>query len=398
MAFLRLDEEVTTVGLVTGGHFLSHFYLLTFPPLFPLLRTELSLTNTELGLIVAVLSAAMVLQVFVGEVVDRVGAKRVFVAGIALTALGVLSAGLAPSYLALLAFAGLSGLGQSAFHPAGYPLLETVSDPDRVGKNFSIHTFGGYVGFAVVPLVVGGIGFTYGWRTALLAVGSIGLVYAAVVAVALSPVYRANMNGNGSDSEPQSDRQPTNVREVFLRPVILVMAAFFILVTMASIGIQSFTTILAIDGFELTETAGNTALSVFFAGTALCVLVGGVLADRYEPTGVILIAATVSALAMFALIMDVISITRTTFIALFALSGGSYGLTFASRDRLVSTYAAAQSTGRSFGFVFTVSAFGQLLSPVLLGAVIDFSVVTNAFVLVGVFFLLSGLVVLVLRR
>ena len=398
MTFLRLDEEVTTVGLVTGGHFLSHFYLLTFPPLFPLLRAELSLTNTELGVIVAVLSAAMVLQVFVGEVVDRVGAKRVFVAGIVLTALGVFVAGMAPSYLALLAFAGLSGLGQSAFHPAGYPLLETVSDPDRVGKNFSIHTFGGYVGFAVVPLVVGTLGFTYGWRTALLAVGSIGLVYAVVVAFALSPVYRTNMNGDDADSEASSDRQPTNVREVFLRPVILVMAAFFILVTMASIGIQSFTTILAIDGFELTETTGNTALSVFFAGTALCVLVGGVLADRYEPTGVILIAATVSALAMFALVADILSITQTTFIALFALSGGAYGLTFASRDRLVSTYAAAQSTGRSFGFVFTVSALGQLISPVLLGAVIDFSVVTNAFVLVGAFFLLSGLVVLVLRR
>lgn len=396
MVFSRFDEEFTTVGLVTGGHFLSHFYLLAFPPLFPLLRSELSLSNTELGLIIAVLSAAMVLQVFVGGVVDRVGAKRVLVGGIALTSLGVFLAGMAPSYLALLAFAGLSGLGQSAFHPANYPLLETVSDPDRVGKNFSIHTFGGYAGFAVVPLVVGTLGFTYDWRIALLAVGSVGLVYAAVVAFALSPVYRADMDGDDSASE--ANRQSTNVREVFLRPVILVMAAFFILVTMASIGIQSFTTILAIDAFELTETTGNMALSIFFTGTAVCVLIGGVLADRYEPRRIILIAATIAALAIFVLVSNAIPITQLSFIALFALSGGAYGLTFASRDRLVSTYAAAQSTGRSFGFVFTVSAFGQLLSPVLLGVVIDYSVVTNAFVLVGAFFALSGLVVLVLRE
>jgi FSR family fosmidomycin resistance protein-like MFS transporter len=28
------------VGLIGAGHFLSHFYLLTLPPLFPLLKAE----------------------------------------------------------------------------------------------------------------------------------------------------------------------------------------------------------------------------------------------------------------------------------------------------------------------------------------------------------------------
>lgn len=388
------DEEFSTVGLVTAGHFLSHFYLLVFPPLFPLFRAELSLSNAQLGLIIAVLSAAMVLQVFVGEVVDRVGAKRVFVAGLATTALGVFLAGTASSYLALLAFAGLSGLGQSAFHPAGYPLLETVSDPDRVGKNFSIHTFGGYVGFAVAPLVVGALGFAYGWRIALLAVGSVGLAYAVVAAFALRPVYRANMDADSS--EERTERPSESVREVFFRPVILAMAAFFTLVTMASFGLQSFTTILAIDGFQLTEATGNTALSVFFAATAVCVLVGGVLADRYRPTRIIVVATTVAALSIFAVVADVVPITRLAFVAFFGLSGGAYGLSFASRDRLVSTYAASGSTGRSFGFVFTVSAIGQLVSPVLLGLVIDFSAAPIAFAIIAALFLLSGVVVLAL--
>lgn len=183
---------------------------------------------------------------------------------------------------------------------------------------------------------------------------------------------------------------------MFFRPVILAMAAFFTLVTMASFGLQSFTTILAIDGFQLTEATGNTALSAFFSATAVCVLVGGVLADRYRPIRVIVAATTVAALALFAVIVDVIPITPLAFVALFGLSGGAYGLSFASRDRLVSTYAAAGSTGRSFGFVFTVSAFGQLLGPVLLGAVIDFSAASIAFAIIAALFLLSGVVVLAL--
>lgn len=131
---LRLDDGLDTVGIVTGGHTLSHVYLLTFPPLFPLLRVEFGLTNTQLGVLVSVISLGMLLQIPVGELVDRIGAKRVFVAGVAITSSSILLAGTATSYLTLLTFATLSGIGQSAFHPTDYPLLKAVSDPEQKGN------------------------------------------------------------------------------------------------------------------------------------------------------------------------------------------------------------------------------------------------------------------------
>ncbi len=382
--------EAETVGLVTGGHFLSHFYLLTFPPLFPLLRSEFALSNAQLGLLVSVISVAMLLQVFVGDLVDRVGAKRVFVFGVATTSIGVLLAGTATSYLALLAFATISGIGQSTFHPADYPLVEIVSDPDRVGKNFSIHTFGGYVGFAAAPLVVGTLGIGYGWRTALLVVGGVGVAYAILAALTLRPVYRANMER----LETRSGSSGSNLRATLLRPEILIMAAFFGVFAMAGGGIRTFTPILAIDGFRLSETVGNTGLSVFFAMTAVAVLAGGILADRYDPRYVITAATATAATTVFVTVGGVLPIGSIPFVALFGIAGGAYGLVFASRDRLVSTYSASGSTGRSFGFVFAVSSVGSLISPVLLGVVIDVSTAALAFVLIGGFFLLSGLVVL----
>ncbi|WP_379719327.1 MFS transporter [Haloplanus litoreus] len=314
-----LDRGVSTVGIVTGGHFLSHFYLLVFPPLFPSLRAQFGTTNAELGVLVAGISAAMLFQVLVGGIVDLVGAKRVFVGGVAITSLGVFLAGTSSSYLGLLAFATVSGVGQSTFHPADYPIVETVSDPDTVGRNFSLHTFGGYLGYAAAPLIVGALENVYGWRTALLIVGSVGVAYAVGAAVALRPVYRTKIDAD----ERRSDGQAASGRDTVLRSGIVVMAAFFVFFSVAGTGVRTFAPLLAIDGFRLTDATGNTALSVFFAVTAVSVLVGGVLADRFDPRYVIAAATATVALSLLLVVGNVTAVRRLTFVASFGLSGGA---------------------------------------------------------------------------
>ncbi|WP_436935547.1 MFS transporter [Halovenus marina] len=389
MAFARSRQEITTVSLVTGGHFLSHFYLLAFPPLFPFLRSDLALSNAQLGLLAGIIPAAMMLQVVVGDLVDRVGAKRVFVGGVAITSLCMFLAGTGSTYFVLLAFAALSGIGQAAFHPSDYPLVETVSDPERRGQNFSIHTFGGTMGFATAPIVLGTLGSRFGWQTALLIVGAVGMGYAVLSAIALPPVYRDQMDA--SESESSDDR--ASFRAIFLRPGILVMALFFLLFATAATGLRTFAPLFAIDGFQLSEAIGNTALSLFFGASAVCVLLGGFFADRYNPRYVIGAATGMAALTLLVVVAELVPVTASTFVALFTLAGCGYGLVFASRDRLVSRFSASESTGRSFGFVFTMSSLGQLVTPVFLGAVIDLSTVYVAFTLISGFFLLSGVVV-----
>jgi len=185
------DSRPFVVGVVSVAHFLSHFYFLVFPPLFPLFSREFGVNNTQLGLLFSLLFLMpSVLQVPVGELVDRFGAKPLFVLGIAVTSLGTMATTLATSYLALLGFVLLAGVGQSAFHPADFALLETVTDPTSRGKSFGAHTFAGYLGFAAGPLVAGLLGVRYGWRAALGGLGVIGLCYAVAVFVALPTVHR----------------------------------------------------------------------------------------------------------------------------------------------------------------------------------------------------------------
>ena len=51
-------RDGAVVGLLSAGHFFSHFYMLALPPLFPVLKAEFGVSYTALGGIVAAFSVA----------------------------------------------------------------------------------------------------------------------------------------------------------------------------------------------------------------------------------------------------------------------------------------------------------------------------------------------------
>ena len=383
-----------TVGVVTGGHLLSHFYLLAFPPLFSSLRAEFGLSNTALGVLISVISIGLLLQLPVGGLVDRWGAKHVFVGGVVLTAAGVGLAGFATSYLGLVAGAVVSGIGQSAFHPADYALLNAVTEGDNEGKSFGVHTFGAYVGFAAAPLVVGGIALRADWRTALLVVGGGGLLYALVAALTLDSPYRRQLDGA---TRAEDDGDGRGSLAALWNPTVLLLLCFFVVLTMAGTGVQTFTAVFVASAYGLPDAIGNLTLTGFFAGASLGILVGGVIADRFDPRRIIVAALGISGVVTLVLTVGPVPASTAVSVGGFAVVGFVMGLAYPSRDRLVSQYTPAGSTGRGFGLIFTGASIGGLVSPALLGAVIDATAVRVAFVLVGAFFLGAGAIAFALR-
>lgn len=385
-----------TVGVVSGGHFLSHFYNIAFPPLFPLLRAEFALNNTQLGLLVTAVALGSFLQLPMGVLVDRFGAKRMFLFAVGTTSLGVILTGAGTTYHVLLAFALVAGIGQSAFHPADYALLDAATRGDNEGKSFGVHTFGGYAGFAVGPLVFGGIGFAYGWRVALVAAGAVGLAYVLFAAVTLDPVHRRTIDSGRSGSESVGDVGLSDLRRMaadLLQPMILALTGFFALRAMAMAGIKSFAPVLSIDVFGMLESTANVTLTAFFAAAAVSVLAGGFLADRYSPHRLIVANTTVAALLTWGIVSGIVPGTPPVVVAFFALLGLFVGVINPARDRLVSSLSRSGSTGKSFGLAFTGGTVGGTLSPVVLGAVIDAGTPRLAFLLIGGVFLLGAIVV-----
>jgi MFS family permease len=158
------------VGLVTTAHFFSHLYILALPSVFPLIQAELGLAAVHLGLAVAAANATtMLLQTPTGFLVDRWGAARLLAAGQAAFAAAILLVGLAPGLGTILGAMVLAGLGNAVYHPANYAILAARVPDGRIGRAFSLHTFGGYAGFAAAPLTLAPLAQALGWRAALVA-------------------------------------------------------------------------------------------------------------------------------------------------------------------------------------------------------------------------------------
>lgn len=373
---MNLSDWRYTIGMVSGGHFLSHLYLLSLPPLFPLLRAEFGWNSTELGLAVSAMSLGGLLQPIVGSIVDRIGAKHLLVVGLMLTSTAVGLIGIANSFTVVIVFSLLSGLGQSVFHPANYAMIDAAASNRMKGKCFSSHVLSGYLGFAAAPLLVGSIGLLSGWRTALFVVGAFGPLFALLILTTVEPVYlRQLTNGTGGTTDvPWRDHLRT-----FMRPATIVLFSMFLIITVADKGIQSFTGLFFLEDLGLSEAVGNTALTVFFAAVSCGIVVGGVVADRRSPRAVIGGCLMFASLVLAAGILLRAELVQTTAIALYVVVGGCYGLALPSRDRLVNAVAPAGSTGRTFGFVFAGISLGGVIGPAMIGALIDATTVTTGF-------------------
>jgi MFS family permease len=376
------------LGLVTVSHLFSHFYMVAFPPLFPLIRSDLGVSTAELGLIMTVLAAGSLLQIPVGSVVDRVGARWVAIVGTFLTPAGYVIVGLGGTYTWVLAGAAVSGLGQASYHPANYTIIEQIAEPGRLGRSFSIHTFGGTMGFTIAPVSVGALALLLDWQTALLIVGVVGVLFTVVFAGLL----RAPAPPTAS-ADPATEDDAGSVLALFGSTPLLIMAAFFFMINLALAGIQSYTPLYALDGLALSTSVGNTALSAFFAASSASVLIGGYLADRTDPRLNILGAVSIILLALAALVFAPVAITGVYVVTALAAAGFGLGLIYSSRDLLVSAATPADAAGRSFGLVFTFAAVGGLISPVTLGYVIDLTTIAFAFSLIMLAYVLAVVII-----
>src|SRR3954463_5272036 len=169
----RRDAQV--IGLVGLAHGTSHFFHLALAPLFPWLKDAFAVSYAELGLLMSVFFIVSGIgQALAGFVVDRFGALRVLLGGIALLGISALGLAASQNYVMLLFFAGVAGLGNCVFHPADFTLLNRRVSIPRLGHAFSVHGLTGTLGWAVAPLFLAGIASISSWRIALSAAGGVG--------------------------------------------------------------------------------------------------------------------------------------------------------------------------------------------------------------------------------
>lgn len=386
-----LRRDVRIIGLIGTAHFFSHFFQLTLPPLFPLLKDVFGVPYVALGLAVSVFyGGSGIGQTLSGFLVDRVGALRVLMAGMGVLAGAIALAGLVPSYWFLLPVALLAGLGNSVFHPADYSILNASVDPRRIGRGYSVHAISGNLGWAVAPTVVFALTAHFGWRAALVTVGGLGLAMVVVLATQ-GGVF------TGAHGGARRAGGVTDVRVLLTAPVLAAFA-YFALIATALVGMQTFGVTGLMRVYETPMALATAALTAFLLGGAAGILGGGFLADRTSRHDVVAVSGLIGA-AILILLVGTGGVGPSRLPLLLAAAGFCQGVTAPSRDMLVRAATPPGASGKVFGFVYSGLDLGSCLVPVAFGWMLDHRDPRMLFVAVGVLLLCTiGTVVQVRRR
>ena len=385
-----LREDAKVIGLIAGAHSLSHFYQLVIPVLFPLIKAELGVSYAELGAASALYYVVSGLcQTLAGFAVDRFGARRVLVGGLALCSGGVLLAGLAHSYPLLIAASLIAGVGNSVFHPADFAILNARVDGARLGYAFSFHGVGGNLGWALAPLFCVGISSAYGWHAALIAAAALGL---AMIVLLLAHREAITVELHRRAAGAPAPGLAGHLRVLAAAPVLMCFFFFFLfscgLTGMQTFGVASLSALYAAP-VEL----ASSALTAFLLGGAGGILAGGWIATRVARHDLVAAGGMLGAAALV-LLIALGTPGQALLAPVLALAGFSSGITNPSRDLLVRASTPRGSTGKVYGFVYSGLDLGAMLTPVFYGWLLDRHLAQGVFLTVFVALMLTIVTVL----
>jgi len=357
--------EMKSLGLVSTGHVFSHFYMFALPPLFPLLKAEIGVNYAELGVLLAVYATTTgVFQVPAGVIVDRFGGRSVFLAGLALNAAAVALFGLVTDYWMMVALMALAGLGNSVFHPADYAILSARIGNARIGRAFSVHQFAGYLGWMLAPPAMLALSSAMGWRGAVIAVGALGLVFAAAAAP-----DRDALGGRVVRDAAREAKRGAMWTLLRSRPVIMFFLLFFLLSASAS-AVQTFSVVASMTFHGLSLEAANFDLTGYFVAGGLGVIAGGFIIDRIKrPDLMTAIAYIVAAAFVFPLGFHGLAPWAIT--ALLAVHALFLSSVNAARDVMVRNIAPPGTIGTVFGVISSGFSLGFMVGPPFFGWVLD---------------------------
>ena len=335
------------------------------PLLTGFVKADLGISAALTGLAVSSFAFGKIFGSYAaGVAADRLGERRVIVAGG--VAVGVLaaSAAAAPGALvfAVLFFAGLAS---STSTPAGGRLVLLAFPRNRHGLALSIRQCGIPAGALAAAALLPWIAHSWGWRSALALAGGITIV--TMLPLASSPLER----GYELETRPAEDaRRPARDRNILL------------LTAWGSLVVTGQYAILAFLPLDLHHRAGlSLASASLLVGLANGVgIVGriawGAISDRAlargrKPLLLLLNAAgLVAALALLAT-------PSSAPVALFALVAAFAGFALIGYQGLFITFVAETAgprrVGAATGFVVTFVQAAIAVTPPLYGLVADVS-------------------------
>lgn len=240
--------------------------------LFPLLRTDLQLTDAQLGW-----TSSSFLWVYAcasplsGYLADRFGRARLIVWSLALWSVVTFLTGRASSLTELLLARAAMGASEALYLPAALALIAGHHPEATRSRATGLHYSGMYAGIILGGVGGGWIGTHYGWRAAFTILGALGLLYSFVL-----PRFLRDAPGSRTT-------QGAPWRQLLSIPALWLLMAIFIATSAANWLVYTWMPLYLFERFQLSlANAGFLATFWLQIGSVAGIAWGGYAADWWS--------------------------------------------------------------------------------------------------------------------
>ena len=360
---------VAVLLMVSLGHLLNDMFQSVIPAIYPMLKEALGLSFLQIGAITLTNQlTSSLLQPLVGYFSDRHPRPYALAFGMCFTLSGLLLLSVAESFLLVLLSVAESfvlvllsvafvGVGSSVLHPESSKVARMASGGQK-GMAQSVFQVGGNIGRSFGPIIVALLVVPHGQH----AISWLSLL--AVVAIALlarvGSWYKRQIEQYGRMKSKFDIENTSHLSHREITGAILVLLVLMFSKDFYMANIQSYLTFFLIDKFGLSIGASQLCLFAFLFASAIGLLIGGAVGDRYGRKYVIW--GSILGAAPFALALPYCNLTWTIVLVVII------GIVISSAMSAILVYGTellpgnvGMISGAFFGLSFGLGGIGSAL-------------------------------------
>ncbi|MBI1896059.1 MAG: MFS transporter [Acidobacteria bacterium] len=336
---------------------------------FPLLKSEMALSDVQLGVVGASFMWVYALMgPLAGMVGDRLSRKSVILGGLVFWSLITVATALSRTYWHLVLFRALEGLGEAFYFPASMSLVSDYHGRDTRSRAMSLHQSSVYAGTIAGGTVAGFLGEHYGWRSSFYLFGSLGLVLGLVLIVLL----REPARGQADEIHAASSRGREALAAIFGVRMVWTLVAVFVGANFVAMVFLTWMPSFLYRKFSMSlSMAGLSGTAYLQIASVLGVISGGVLADRLarRHRGGRMMAQAVGLFAGVPFLF-LTGWTVSVPVLVLAMSGFGYFKGLYDANIWASLYDVVKVEHRAtaVGFMNSIGWLGAGFAPVVVGA------------------------------
>jgi len=362
---VQRENKTLILVLLCFGWFINTFDRIAINIAVIPISKEFGLTDIQVGLVVSsfFLSYA-IMQPIGGILTDRFGSQKVILFSVISWSIFTIITGMSWSFLSLIAFRFLFGIGEGSFPVASQVYIaETFPKKERARSN-SLLLSAGKVGAVLSTLIITGLINLFNWKLMFVILGFAGLL--------LALFYWKHFNFSGKQMGTKKEHsKKMSFRQALKIPMLWQLTVIYFGISIVSWGSQSWmpSYLSKVRHLDLLSVGALEVIPKVFG--LIAILVSGWLLDKYlvgRERYLIIIGSTIGIISMYFFIQAP-SITYVILFSTLANIGVCLALTTTLTMPL--KYIDASSMGTATGMVYFGGQLAGVIAPTAMGFMIQ---------------------------